>query len=315
MSDSHDFFISVVTPCFNEEGNIFRLYERIKEELDGIYRFELIFVDDGSTDLTLSRIKEIAASDKSVKYISFSRNFGHQKALKAGIDHASGDAIITLDSDLQHPPKLIHELIRFWKDGYDVVYTKRNDDKNGSFFKRKTSKIFYKLFSGLSGLKIDHGAADFRLIDRIVADELKKITEDYLFIRGLIAWMGFRQKSVDYTPDARFSGKTKYPLRKMIHFASVGITSMSVKPLRMSFYFGLFIAILSFIYGVYALYCVLFTDNVLPGWGSTIASVLFIGGIQLILMGVFGEYLGKMFMENKRRPSYIIREKKTGDDQ
>lgn len=315
MSVSNDIFISIVTPCFNEEGNIFRFYERIKEELDGCYQFELIFVDDGSTDQSLPKIKEIAALDSSVKFISFSRNFGHQKALKAGIDHAVGDAIITLDSDLQHPPQLIHELIKYWQEGYDVVYTRRNDQKNGSFFKRKTSRIFYKLFAGLSGLKIDQGAADFRLINRIVADELKKITEDYLFIRGLIAWMGFKQKSVNYIPDARFSGKTKYSLRKMLRFASAGITSMSVKPLRMSFYFGLFIALLSFIYGLYALYSVIFTENVLPGWGSTIASVLFIGGIQLILMGIFGDYLGKMFMENKRRPPYIVREKNTGNSQ
>jgi len=300
--------ISVVVPCFNEELNIPMLYNEVKSQVPSQYTVEFIFVDDGSSDSTLSVLKKLKAENANVFFISFSRNFGHQNALKAGIDHASGDCVISMDADLQHPPHLIPQLIEAWEQGYDVVYTVRNDSGDESFFKKMTSRMFYSIINSLSTTRIEPGAADFRLISRQVATELSKITENYLFIRGLISWMGFHQKSIAYTAEKRRSGQTKYTFRKMLHFAGAGITSFSVKPLRISLVAGAVIALAAMLYGCYAIYISLFTHLALPGWGSLIASVLFIGGIQLMVLGVIGEYLGKLFLENKRRPNYIIKE-------
>lgn len=300
--------ISVVVPSYNEELNVGVLYAEVKAQIPAQYDTEFIFVDDGSTDGTLATLKKLKAENPDVFFISFSRNFGHQNALKAGIDHATGDCVISMDADLQHPPQLIPQLISAWEEGYDVVYTVRNDKGNGAFFKNFTSRLFYRMANMLSTTRIEPGAADFRLITRQVANELSRITENYLFIRGLIAWMGFKQKSIEYKPGQRHSGKTKYSFSKMLRFAVAGITSFSVKPLRISLVVGFVIALVAMGYGCYAIYAALFTELALPGWGSLIASVLFIGGIQLMVLGVIGEYLGKMFLENKRRPNYIIKE-------
>ncbi len=300
--------VSVVVPCFNEELNIEVLYLGVKEHLPEQYDAKFIFVDDGSTDGTLAQLKKLKKNRDDVFFISFSRNFGHQNALKAGIDYSTGDCVISMDADLQHPPKMIPLLLEAWEDGYDVVYTVRNDKGNGAFFKNLSSKMFYRLVNMLSTTRIEPGAADFRLISKQVAQQLSKITENYLFIRGLIAWMGFSQKSIEYEPGKRFSGKTKYSFRKMLRFAAAGITSFSVKPLRISLIAGFVIALAAMSYGFYAIYAALFTKLALPGWGSLIASVLFIGGIQLMVIGVIGEYLGKMFIESKRRPNYIVKE-------
>lgn len=303
-------FVSIVIPCFNEEKNIQVVKNEIIKVIDRFDSYEIIFVDDGSIDKTLETLQAISKSNQKIKYLSFSRNFGHQNALKAGLDHAEGDFTITLDADLQHPPQLINKLIEKWEQGYEVVYTIRNDDFRRNPFKSLTSRIFYSLINFLSSTKIHYGAADFRLLDRKVVDELKKTSENYLFIRGLVSWMGFKQYSIKYTPGKRYSGDTKYSLLKMLRFAIAGITSFSIKPLRLSLFIGLIIAILSFLYGIFAVCVSLFTDKALPGWGSIIASVLFVGGIQLAMLGIIGEYLGKLFIENKRRPNYIIREKK-----
>ncbi len=307
--------VSVVVPSYNEENNIVPLYQEIRKNIPESYDAEFIFVDDGSSDCTLDEIKKLKADDPQVFYISFSRNFGHQNALKAGIDHAFGDCVISLDADLQHPPSLIPQLLQTWEQGYDVVYTIRDDKKSGSWFKRVTSSLFYRLINTLSSTRIEPGAADFRLISNQVARQLSKITENYLFIRGLISWMGFRQKSIIYQPSQRHSGKTKYSFSKMLKFAMAGITSFSVKPLRISLIAGAFIALSAIGYGCYAIYVTLFTTLSLPGWGSLIASILFIGGIQLIVLGVIGEYLGKLFLENKKRPNYIVRETNLESDE
>lgn len=304
--------VSIIVPCFNEESNIIELYNQVCSNLSQKYLFEILFIDDGSTDNSLQLIKKLSDEDVRVRYISFSRNFGHQNALKAGIDNAVGDCSISLDADLQHPPSLIPNLLEEWEAGYDVVYTIRLNTERSGVLKKITSSLFYRLMEFISPTHVPRGAADFRLLDKKVAHELSRFTENYLFIRGIIVWMGFRQKSIEYKAEKRFSGKTKYPFSKMMSFAMEGITSFSTKPLKISLLIGFFIAILSFLYGVFAIYATLFTDYTLSGWGSLIASVLFIGGIQLIVLGVIGEYLGKLFIENKKRPNYIIRDSNIG---
>lgn len=304
-----EFKVSVIVPIYNEEGNISPLLDRLVPVLQQYHDYEILFVDDGSRDHTLETIKSSKESNSHIHYISFARNFGHQNALKAGLDHVTGDCVITMDGDLQHPPELIPQFIEKWLEGYDVVYTIRREDTRLSFLKRLTSRFFYRLMNRLSGIHIPEGAADFRLLDRKVADVLKDIREYHLFYRGLTPWLGFHQIGITYLPEERFSGQTKYSIRKMIAFALTGITSFSLKPLRISVLFGVFFALLAFIYGGYALYMKFFTDSTVPGWASVLISVLFIGGIQLIVLGIIGEYIGKLFMESKHRPHYIIKEK------
>lgn len=301
--------ISLVIPAYNEAGNIKVISQKISEQLESSGPYEIVFVDDGSTDATLEEIKEVARIDNSIKFISFSRNFGHQKALKAGIDHALGDCVISMDADLQHPPELLETLISKWKDGYDVVYTIKKDVETIGFFKKVTSKFFYKLLNRISTVDIPLGAADFRLLDRKVVDELKNFKEECLFIRGLISWLGFNQIGIEYTVQKRHAGKSKYSLRKMISFALQGITSFSILPLRISIVLGLIISFCSFLYTIYALVAKYYLKVTIQGWTSILVSVLFLGGVQLIFLGLIGEYLGKMFIETKNRPSYVIKEK------
>lgn len=304
-----DFTVSIVIPAFNEAGNIEQLVRKLDDTLMDYYHYEILFVDDGSEDKTLEILKALCHRHRRVRYISLSRNFGHQNALKAGLDHAIGDCVITMDSDLQHPPYLIPQLISKWQEGYEVVYTIRSDDHRVSFLKRKTSNLFYKFMNWLSDLHIPRGAADFRLLDRSVVDVIKNTKEYHLFIRGITAWVGFRQYAFEYIADERYSGKSKYTVKKMAGFALAGITSFSLKPLRMSILLGLFFAVLAFAYGIYAILTKLLTERAVPGWASVLASVLFIGGIQLIVLGIIGEYIGKLVMESKQRPHYIIKEK------
>jgi polyisoprenyl-phosphate glycosyltransferase len=298
--------ISVVAPSFNEEGNVRKLAERLGEVLAG-REWEVIFVDDGSSDGTAEQLRQLAATDTHLRYISFSRNFGHQQALRAGLAHAVGDCVISMDADLQHPPELIPEMLARWAEGYEVVQTVRRRDESLSWAKRVTSSWFYRLMSVLSNVEIEEGAADFRLLDRAVVDVLRNIPESALFLRGMVVWVGFRRCLLPYTPGERFAGDTKFSFRKMVSLALDGITSFSVKPLYISALLGGCIATLAFIYGVFAISAYFFgrTD---PGWGSLIASILFVGGLQLLTLGIMGEYLGKLFIESKRRPHYIIRD-------
>ena len=304
-------FVSVVIPCFNEAGNIRVLYDQLAPILASYPTRELLFVDDGSKDETVGLVEALSKKDATVKLIQLSRNFGHQAALKAGLDSAKGDCVISLDADLQHPPELIPDLIRKWQEGHEVVFTQREEDPNLSWMKRATSKLFYRLAQKLTSVQILQGTADFRLLDREVVDVLKQLDESYLFIRGLVSWVGFKQTSISYKPQSRFAGESNYTYRKMFSLALSGITSFSIKPLQLSMLLGLFIASLAGIYGLYVIYIFAFTDQAMPGWASTTASVLFIGGVQLIMLGVLGEYVGKGFMEGKRRPTYIIRKNKS----
>ncbi|MFA9388721.1 MAG: glycosyltransferase [Prolixibacteraceae bacterium] len=300
--------ISIVVPCYNETESIREFYRVITEVLNSKYHYELIFVNDGSTDDTLSQLKELADRNANVKYISFSRNFGHQNALKAGLDLSEGDAVISLDADLQHPPRLIPTLIQKWEEGNDVVYTVREEHASIGFFKKITSRTFYKMMNGLSETKIEIGASDFRLLDRKVVDVLKSMPESSLFLRGMISWMGFQQMAIPYQADERFAGQSKYTIRKMIKLASSGITSFSIRPLKLSIYIGVTLALMAFAFVIYALIIHFFTDQAIPGWASIVVGIMFFSGVNLLFLGIIGEYLGKLFLEHKGRPNYIIRE-------
>lgn len=299
--------VSIIIPCYNETGNIKVLYQRILESVNKLdVDYELIFIDDGSIDETFNIIKSLHKENSKTKLVSFSRNFGHQAAIIAGLDFCKGDCAIMMDADLQHPPELIPEMISLWKDGFEIVNTIRDETSSETFFKKLTSRGFYKLINMISKTKIEAGSADFRLLDRKVIESFKEIGEYSIFIRGMINWMGFNSTQIHYSSSERFSGASKYSIRKMISFALDGITSSSSMPLHISMVLGLLISLLSFIYLVYALYIRFFTNEALEGWTSIIISVLFIGGIQLISIGILGEYLGKIFYEVKKRPRYII---------
>ncbi len=310
--------ICIIIPCYNEKENLQylnkRLQEVIKNKSLNNYNCRILFVNDGSNDDSMEEIKELIKLNTNIDYISFSRNFGHQQAIKAGIDHVNADAVITMDADMQHPPELIPEFLKFWEEGYDVINSKNSYKENQSALKKITSKSFYALLNMLSDVKIESGTADFRLIDKKVLEQLRKLNEQNLFIRGAIPWIGFSQYTLKYIPEDRKFGKTKYTLRKMFSLAIAGITSFSIKPLRISIYFGLIFSVIAIAYMLYALYIGLFTDKAIQGWTSVIVSVLFIGGLQLLMLGIIGEYLGKLFLENKKRPNYIIDQMKISNE-
>jgi glycosyltransferase involved in cell wall biosynthesis len=244
-----------------------------------------------------------------VHYISFSKNFGHQAALRAGLDYADGDAVISMDVDMQHPPKLLPKLINKWLEGYDIVYTVRDDSKaDTSGIKKLTSKGFYKFMNWISGLSIEEGAADFRLIDKRVVNVIRQLSESQLFIRGFVGWCGFKQTSIKYIPNKRYAGKSKYSFNKMMQLALQGITSFSIKPLRLSLILGVIFAFLGGIYGAYIAIQYFAGNNLIAGWSSVIITVLIMGGIQLCILGIVGEYLGRLFLQAKQRPNYIVKE-------
>jgi polyisoprenyl-phosphate glycosyltransferase len=306
----NDFKVSVVIPSFNEEDNVRALAERLVPILSHYSDYEILFVDDGSVDNTLAIIRRLSEQNDKVKYLSFSRNFGHQMALKAGLDHATGDCVICMDADLQHPPELIDQMIGKWQEGHDIVYTVREDGTHVPFLKKGTARLFYTFINSISNIKLDRGVADFRLLDRAVVEVFRTINESSLFIRGMVSWVGFKQCAIKYMPNDRFSGESKYSIGRMVSFALDGMTSFSVKPLYLATIFGLVVSLLSFFYGLFAIYMHFFTNKVISGWTSVIVSVLFIGGIQLVMLGILGEYLGKLFIESKKRPIYIVKKKK-----
>ena len=301
--------VSIVIPVYNEEKGLTKITERIIEVFEKIpkYDFEIIFVDDGSYDDSLKELVALNKNNRRINYLSFSRNFGHQLAVKAGLDNSRGMCAISMDADLQHPPELIIEMLQKWKEGFDIVYTRRKDDKSISFFKRKTSAAFYRFLNFLSDIEIEQGAADFRLLDRRVVDVLRNLSENNVFLRGLVKWMGFSQYGIDYEPGIREFGETKYNVRKMISLAINGITSFSTRPLRIASWIGLIASSIGFTYAIFAFIAFFFTDLNLTGWTSLIMAVIFFGGIQLLTMGIIGEYIGKLFMQVKGRPNYIIK--------
>ncbi len=306
--------ISIVVPLLNEEGNIRPLYDRIGKVFASLKDkdFELVYVDDGSADGSWEEIGRLAGHDPRVRGISFSRNFGHQVALSAGIDQARGDAVIMMDADLQHPPELIPVMLEHWENGYEIVYTIREVGRE-SWLKRKTSAFFYRIFSFFTGINVPSGAADFRLMSRKAVRSLQRFPERTRFLRGLIFWMGFQRIGIPYQCGQRSSGVSKYTIKKMLSFAVDGVSSFSAVPLHFSVVFGLAVSVLSFIYGCYAVYIKIFVNIALPGWTSVLVAVLFLGGVQLITIGILGNYLAKTYEEVKQRPLYIVRDQIPGD--
>lgn len=303
--------ISIIVPAYNEENNIKKIYFETKKVLDeSNFSYEIIFVNDGSIDNTERNILEITEYDNNVKIISFSKNFGHMSALIAGYNHCSGDAAITMDCDLQHPPEMIKDLIKKWQEGFDIVNTLRIDNDQKNIIKKYTSQYFYSLFRWICDIPLEKGCADFRLIDKKVIREINELKEHEVFLRGMFYWLGFERTSITYIPNERYSGKTKYNFQKMLHFAINGITSFSVVPLKIVITLGFWISGFAFVYMGYTLYSYLFLKSVISGWTSLIISILFLGGIQLIAIGVLGEYISKIFIESKNRPRYIVSLKK-----
>lgn len=300
--------VSVVLPAHNESGNVAVIKNKIEESFPfDAYDLELIFVNDGSTDDTMAKLQKLASQDQKVFYIELSRNFGHQCALKAGLDYAHGDCVISMDCDMQHPPELVRLLIEKWEEGYDVVYTCRAESKNTSLMKRKTSNAFYSIFNRFSDVQIEKGTADFRLMDRAVVDVFKRFRENDMFIRGIVKWMGFRQIHIDYEPNDRFSGTSKYTMRRMLQFAVHAVTSFSVRPLYMAIYIGFGLSLLALLYLPYVLFSFFYSGHYAYGWGSVLLTIVFFSGLQLCVLGVIGLYLGKMFIQSKNRPLYIVR--------
>jgi len=302
--------ICIVIPACNEEKNIPLIIDAIKGVMNAdAYNYSITFVDDGSTDNTLAVLKTKTQEHPNVFFIGLSRNFGHQNALKAGIDSVdeTADAVIMMDGDLQHPPELIPVMLEKWEEGNEVVFTIRKDNDQLPLFKRKTSGLFYNLLNKLSDMELEPGAADFRLIDKNVLHVFKRFNENDLFLRGLSKWIGFKQVGIEYLPGHRLSGTTKYTIKKMVRFALQGITSFSTKPLYIAAYLGFAFSMLSLLYIPYIIYSYFF-DKPISGWSSLIATIAFFGGLQLMILGIIGLYLGKLFMQSKNRPHYIIRE-------
>jgi glycosyltransferase involved in cell wall biosynthesis len=304
--------LSVVVPVYNEEVVVIESYKRLKNVMNSINEpYEIVFVNDGSRDKTVSILSEICEKDANTKLIDFSRNFGHQIAITAGMDYSQGDAIIVIDADLQDPPEVIPMMIEKWREGYDVVYGKRAKRKGESLFKKATAAVFYRFLRKMTDVDIPTDTGDFRLIDRKVCDALKKVHERNRFVRGIISWLGFRQTGVEFVREKRFAGETKYPLKKMIRFAFDAIASFSYKPLKVASYTGIIISFCSFVYLVVViLQKLLEPQTLIQGWASTLAVNLFFDGIMLIIVGIIGEYVGRIYDEVKGRPLYVVRETK-----
>jgi dolichol-phosphate mannosyltransferase len=306
--------LSVVIPAYYEEGNLHKLYEELFEALSSITDdWEILLVDDGSTDGTWTEIFSLHLKDARVRGARLSRNFGHQYALFAGLTRARGAAVVTMDADLQHPPAVIPQLVDEWRRGSKIVHTIRIDQESITWHKKFTSKIFYKIFSFLSGVEMSSGMADFRLLDRQVVDQLLQLKEGGLFLRGLVQWVGYQNTKVPFQCRDRFAGQSKYNFRKMLKFAWTGITSFSIIPLRLGIILGLFTSGFAFYQLLEALYTKFFTGKVVPGWTSLFGVMTLLFGVLFILIGVLGEYIGRILVEVRGRPKFIISEQVGGD--
>ena len=300
---------SVVAPIFNEIGNLPEFYRRVKESLDQSGEsWELLLVDDGSTDGSTEKIRELAALDSRVKPVIFARNFGHQLAVTAGLDYAAGQAVTIIDSDLQDPPEVILDMISKWKEGFEVVYAVRSEREGETWFKLLTASIFYRLIYRITDVDIPMDTGDFRLLDRKVVAVMRQMRERHRFLRGMSVWVGFKQTGVQYKRAARFSGTTKYPFKKMLKFASDAITSFSYFPLQLATYIGFIAAGLSILAIPVVIVLRVLGSQSFLGQASTLIAVLFLGGVQLISLGILGEYIGRLYDEAKGRPLYIVRD-------
>jgi dolichol-phosphate mannosyltransferase len=308
--------ISIVVPVFNEQDNIDIFYREVCKAMEPLpYTFELIFVDDGSQDATLAILDRLTQEDTRVRALILARNFGHQIALTCGLDHAEGDAVITMDGDMQHPPEMLPTLIARWEEGFEVVQTIRINTQGVSWFKRFTSSMFYRLMNAMSKIHVQEGGSDFRLLDKKVVRSFRKFKERARFIRGMIGAIGYRQIQVEFVAPKRHAGTSKFSLKKMLHFALDGITAYSKLPLRFAFYVGIIFGAASFALTLHVIYIKLFTEEAVPGWATISASILLLGGFQLIGIGIIGEYVGRIFEEVKQRPLYLIRDHLNWDNE
>ena len=304
--------ISVVIPMYYEEDVVEECYARMTKVLKQIkeYNYEIIFVNDGSKDKTLEILEKIAINDNNIKIISFTKNFGHQCAVSAGLRYVTGDVIVIIDADMQDPPELIPDMLKLWEEGNDVVYGKRKTREGESIFKLLTAKMFYKTLNALSDVEIPKDTGDFRLVDRKVVDEINLLPEHNKFLRGLFSWVGFEQKAFEYERKERFAGKTKYPIKKMLKLASDGIISFSTKPLKLVGGLGALSIFISFIILIYTILSFIFKwNNLTAGWTSIMITMTFLGGIILISLWMMGEYISRIYDESKNRPQFIIKKK------
>lgn len=300
---------SIVAPIYNEIDNLPEFYRRIKEVLDSTGKeWEFVLVDDGCTDGSTEKIRELAEMDKRVRPVIFARNFGHQIAVTAGLDYARGDAIVIIDADLQDPPEIILEMAEKWREGYEVVYAVRAEREGESWFKKFTASLFYRIIFRITDVKIPLDTGDFRLLDRKVVDVMNSMRERHRFLRGMAAWVGFKQVGVEYKRAARHAGGTKYPFQKMLKLALNAITGFSYFPLQVATYFGFVAAGLAILAIPIVIYMRMTGSQAFFGQATTLISVLFLGGVQLISLGVLGEYIGRLYDEAKGRPLYIVRE-------
>ena len=299
--------LSIIVPCFNEAEVIRATHERLIRTLVPLGEsFEILYINDGSRDVTLEILSQLASHDDRVKVINFARNFGHQAAVSAGLEYAGGAAIVIIDADLQDPPEVIGAMVKKWREGFDVVYGQRIARAGETAFKKFTADLFYRLLNLLSDTDIPQNVGDFRLIDRRIARIISQMPERHRFLRGMISWVGFRQCALPYSREARFAGKTKYPLRKMMRFASDGVISFSTAPLKISVWLGLFCAGLAVVLILYAAGARLFTNQWVSGWAFISIAISFFSGVQLVAIGVIGSYIGRIFEEAKGRPLFVI---------
>ena len=302
--------ITIIIPAYNEEEALPYLYERLEKLMKEIqnYEFEVLFVDDGSKDKTLEIIKEMREYDKRINYVTFSRNFGKEIAMLAGLDYATGDAVIFMDADLQDPPELIPELIQYWEQGYDDVYAKRSSRKGETWLKKFTSKMYYKVLQSLTRIEIQKDSGDFRLLDKRCVNALRKLRESQRCSKSMFSWIGYKKKEVMYERDPRIAGKTKWNYKKLIDLAIDGITSFTTSPLRISTYLAIPTFLVLFIYFIYVIVKCITQNVAIQAFQATILLILFFSGIQILLFGIVGEYLGRIFNETKNRPLYFVDE-------
>ncbi len=305
---SGNFLLSVVVPVYNEQEVLLEFYDRLTNVLNNINteNWEIVFVNDGSTDHSLDILISLKRKNQRIAIVDLSRNFGKEIALTAGLDYASGDAVVVIDADLQDPPELIPEFVAAWLEGYDVVYGKRMKREGETFMKKLTAFLFYRVLQRASSIKIPEDTGDFRLLSRRAVDALRELREHHRFMKGLFAWIGFPQKSILYKRDPRFAGSTKWNYWRLWNLAIEGITSFTIGPLKIATYLGLTTAAFSFVYGSYIIIRTLLYGRDVPGYPSLVVIILFLGGIQLIALGVIGEYLGRVFNETKNRPLYLV---------
>ena len=311
-----DFLLSVVVPVFNETEVLPEFHRRLSSVLNALTaKSEIIYVNDGSADDSLAVMRQLKSDDARVAIVALSRNFGKEIAMTAGFDHSHGDAVVVIDADLQDPPELIPKMVEHWQNGFDVVYAQRTSRAGESALKKTTAHLFYRLMKQLSRVQIPQDVGDFRLLSRRAVDALAGLREQHRFMKGLFAWIGYPQKAIPYERDARYGGQTKWSYIALWNFAIEGITSFSTIPLKVATYLGMLTAFGAFIFGMFIVFKTLFFGNPVPGYPSLLVVVLFLGGIQLMALGVIGEYLGRMFDETKKRPLYLIKGYEAANDE